>query len=84
MESLKIGSKYRFYITVNHEEIMITSGTLVGYRVLGEEPAVCVLLDDSHGKKSGTIRIIPIGAITAIDIIEEHDEAEKNEELYYS
>lgn len=84
MESLKIGSRYKFYIAVNNEDVMITSGTLIGYRVLGEEPAVCVLLDNSHGKNSGTIRIIPVSAIIAVDIVEETEESSSQQDLYYS
>ena len=84
MKGLKIGSKYVFYIAVNREDLMVTSGTFIGYRLLGEDAAVCVRLDENHGDKKGQIRIIPIGFIAAIDIVEENSDSETTENIYYS
>ncbi len=84
MKGLKVGSKYVFYVAVSREDLMVTSGTFVGYRLLGEDAAVCVKLDETHGEKKGQIRIIPISFIAAIDIVEENSESETTEDIYYS
>ena len=84
MKGLKVGSKYVFYVALHREDIMVTSGTFVGYRLLGEDAAVCVMLDETHGEKKGQIRVIPIGFIAAIDIVEEKGDSEHAENIYYS
>ncbi|MEM1514360.1 MAG: hypothetical protein QXN45_05730 [Candidatus Thermoplasmatota archaeon] len=82
---LVIGSKYIVYSIGSSKEIMQTSGTFVGYSYLSkEEGGICIKMDESHGAKKGMIRIIPMEAIIAIDIVEEKKiEKKKEEEKQY-
>lgn len=75
------GSKYVIYSVSNNKEAMVTSGTFVGYTFIGkEEGGICIKMDESHGTKKGLIRIIPIGMILAIDIIEKKRRRGKKKE----
>jgi len=81
---LTIGSKYIVYSVGSSKEVMQTSGTFVGYSYLSkEEGGICIKMDESHGSKKGMIRIIPMEAIIAIDIVEEKKVEKKEEEKHY-
>jgi uncharacterized membrane protein len=81
---LTIDSKYIVYSVGSSKEVMQTSGTFVGYSYLSkEEGGICIKMDESHGSKKGMIRIIPMEAIIAIDIVEEKKVEKKEEEKHY-
>ncbi|MBC7129153.1 MAG: hypothetical protein H5T45_05430 [Thermoplasmatales archaeon] len=81
---LTVGSKYIVYSVGSGKEIMQTSGIFVGYSYLSkEEGGICIKMDESHGSKKGMIRIIPMEAIIAIDIVEEKKVEKKEEEKHY-
>ena len=81
------GSKYVAYSVGSEKEIMQTSGTFVGYSYISkDEGGICIKMDSSHGPKEGLIRIIPIGMILAIDIIQEkkvRKKKDKEEATHY-
>ena len=75
------GSKYVIYSASSDKDAMITSGTFVGYTYIGkEEGGICIKMDESHGDKKGHIRIIPIGMILAIDVVETKKKRKKKKE----
>ncbi len=83
-KELTIGSKYIVYSVGSGKEIMQTSGKFVGYCYISKsDGGICIEMDESHGTKKGKIRIIPIEAIIAIDVIEEKEVEKKEEERHY-
>ncbi len=87
MNKLTIGSKCVVYIITSHDGIMKSSGTFKGFVAVGEETSLCLELDESHGEMQGKVRLIPVGSIAAIDVLEfaeEIEEEDEGEKLYYS
>lgn len=87
MNKLTIGSKCVVYSLTAHNSIMKSRGTFKGFVAVGEDTSLWLELDESHGEMKGKTRLIPIGSIAAIDVIEfaeEEEEEDEGEKLYYS
>ncbi len=81
---LTVGSKYVIRSLSTEKEVMITSGTFIGYTFIGkDEGGICIKMDSSHGSMKGRVRIIPIPMILSIDIIEEKKKEKKEEATHY-
>lgn len=87
MEKLTPGSKCIVYSMSSNEMVVKTSGIFRGFVPLGEDTSICIELDESHGEMKGKLRLIPLGAISSIDIIElveDEEEESEEEKIYYS
>lgn len=87
MEKLTPGSRCVVYSLSSNEMVVKSSGIFRGFVALGEDTSICLELDENHGEKKGTLRLIPLSAIASIDIIElaePHEEEDEEEKIYYS
>ncbi len=87
MNKLTIGSKLVVYSITSSDGVIKSSGVFKGFVALGEDTALSIELDESHKDFKGKIRLIPLGSISAIDIIElaeEEEQEDEGEKLYYS
>ena len=88
MNKLLPGTKCVVYSMSSNDTIVKTSGTFCGYVMLGEDTAICIEMNEKHGDMKGKIRLIPMGAVASIDVIEAPDEEESKEKeeehFYYS
>ena len=62
------GSRYRIMSRGSGEEFLISVGEFKGYKSFGNGIAIGIALDPSSGGDG--MRIIPLSAILAIDVIE--------------
>lgn len=76
MIELTIGTKCRVYISTD-DKPRENVGIFAGFINLGEESALVLETEEVEGK----YRLIPIGVITAIDILEIAKPGEKREEI---
>jgi len=72
------GSKYRVMSKGPGDEFLISVGEFKNYTSFGNGTAICIELDPAEGK--GGIRIIPLKAIYAIDVIESKEPEEEDTE----
>ncbi len=87
MEKLTPGSKCVVYSVSSNEMVVKSSGIFRGFVALGEDTSICIELDENHGEMKGKLRLIPLGAIASIDVIElaeELEEESEEEKIYYS
>ena len=87
MNRLTVGSKCVVYSISSHDVIMKTTGVFQGFVAVGEDTALCIEMDESHGEMKGKTRLIPLGSVAAIDVIEfaeEEETEDEGEKLYYS
>ncbi|MCD6370380.1 MAG: hypothetical protein J7L63_02650 [Thermoplasmata archaeon] len=87
MEKLTPGSRCVVYSLSSNEIVVKSSGIFRGFVALGEDTSICLELDENHGEKKGILRLIPLGAIASIDVIELaelHEEDDEEEKIYYS
>jgi len=81
---LTLGSKYRILSIGGRDNPLESEGIFEGYISIGADALGLLLkLDKSHKELSGKIRILPLQAILAIDIIDAKpkDEEEKEKEI---
>ena len=74
------GSRYRIMSKGPRDEFLITAGRFVGYRAFGNGNAVAIEMDSGDGDGTGSLRIIPLQAIFAIDVIESREEQQEESE----
>ena len=74
---LKPGSKYQITSLGSRDAPITSSGTFIGFGVMGNSDAICLELDKSHKKLAGKTRMIPSHMILTLDIISEEKEKEK-------
>ena len=82
------GSRYRIFSIGGRDTALETEGVFRGFATLGiDEGGVLIELGEIHEERKGTIRIIPLHAILAIDVLDsikkEKTEEEKEPTHYY-
>lgn len=73
-------SRYRIMSKGPKDEFLITVGRFVGYRAFGNGNAVAIEIDSDGEENTGRLRIIPLQAIFAIDVLESREEQEEESE----
>ena len=65
------GSEYRIYSISGREKMLESEGLFEGYITIGvEEIGMLLRLNEKHNDMNGKIRIIPLHAVLAMDVIE--------------
>lgn len=79
--SLTPGSKVKVRSAGTETEAIVSSGTFRGVVSISGDNALAIELDGSAGEEKGLIRIVPVPAILAIDILEaaKADEEKRSE-----
>jgi hypothetical protein len=79
--ALTPGSKVKVRSAGTENEAIVSTGTFRGLVSIGGDNALAIELDGSVGDEKGRIRIVPIPAILAIDILEaaKPDEEKRSE-----
>ena len=90
-EEMKLteGSYYKIISIGGRDTSLETEGIFISYASVGlEEGGLLIQLGESHGPSKGKLRIIPLHAILAIDILDaktcESCEEQKDADHYYS
>lgn len=78
--SLVVGSSYLVRSAESREKPMETHGKLRGFASIGQETAIAVELDESHGDSAGRIRFIPLNVILSIDVVKSVEKQEEKKE----
>lgn len=76
---LRPGSVYRVYSADSGDRSIVTIGTFLGYTGIGNDEAMSFELGEDHAEDAGLVRVLPVGTIFAIDVLE-HAETEADEE----
>ncbi len=87
-QMLSVGSKYRVISQKSHEEPLRSCGEFMGYAAFSNETAICIKLDERHGKDAGITRVIPYHALLSIDVLEYKEKKEEGKpteesKIYY-
>ncbi|MBN2065501.1 MAG: hypothetical protein JW771_01655 [Candidatus Thermoplasmatota archaeon] len=65
------GSRYKILSLGGRDRMLETAGTFKGFMTIGvEEIGLLMELNETHGDMEGKIRIVPLHAILAIDVLE--------------
>jgi hypothetical protein len=65
------GSEYKIYSLGARDRMVETIGIFEGYMTIGvEEVGLLMRLNDTEGEMAGKIRIVPLHAVLAIDILQ--------------
>ena len=84
---LTVGSRYKVISIGGRELALETEGVFKGFASIGiEEGGLQIELGECHGDMQGKIRIVPLHAILAIDILdakEDKKEDSKDTSHYY-
>jgi hypothetical protein len=75
--TLAPGSKIRVRSAGTRDEALLSAGAFRGLVSVGGENSLALELDDVHKEDKGRIRLIPLNAILAIDILEAAKAAEE-------
>jgi len=81
-EELKLteGSRYKLYSIGGRDNPIETEGVFHGFASIGiDEAGLQIELGESHGSMKGKIRIIPLHAILAIDILDAKEDNDKED-----
>ncbi len=78
--SLVAGSSYLIRSAESREKPMETRGKLRGFASIGQETAIAMELDESHGESAGRIRFIPLNVILSIDVLKTVEKQEEKKE----
>jgi hypothetical protein len=75
------GSRYKIYSIGSREHAMETEGIFKGYTSFGiDEGGMVIELGETHGSMHGRLRILPLHAILAVDILAEKQNEKIDEE----
>ena len=75
------GSRYKILSISGRENALETQGVFRGFATLAiEEGGLLIELDEFHKEMHGKIRIVPLHAILAIDVLDEKEE-ESNDDM---
>ena len=75
------GSEYAILSIGSRDKPMETRGTFRGYTFVGNHAeGICIELDQSHGKLSGRMRVIPTHMLISIDVMKEAMQDKVDEE----
>jgi hypothetical protein len=79
--ALTPGSKVKVRSAGTENEAIVSTGTFRGLVSVGGDNVLAIELDGSGGEEKGRIRIIPVPAILAVDILEavKPDEEKRSE-----
>lgn len=83
------GSRYRIISIGGRDTSLETEGMFKGYATIGiDEAGLLIDTGEPHGEHQGKLRIVPLHAILAIDILDtkEHektDEEKESSDHYY-
>jgi hypothetical protein len=79
--ALTPGSKVTVRSAGTEKEAVVSTGTFRGLVSIGGDNALAVELDGSGGEEKGRIRLVPVPAILALDILEaaKADEEKRSE-----
>lgn len=78
--SLVVGSSYLVRSAEARDKPMETRGKLRGFASIGQETAIAMELDESHGDITGRIRFIPLNVIMSIDVLKSVEKQEEKKE----
>jgi len=81
-EDIKLteGSRYKIISIGGRESSLETEGVFKGFTSMGiDEAGLLMELGESHGNDKGLLRIVPLHAILAIDILESKEHEKKDE-----
>ena len=68
--ALTPGSRIRLRSAGPDEQAIVSTGTFRGLVSIGGDNALAVELDGSDGEEKGRVRLVPVPAILAVDILE--------------
>jgi len=68
--ALTPGSHIRLRSAGPDEQAIVSTGTFRGLVSIGGDNALAVELDGSDGEEKGRVRLVPVPAILAVDILE--------------
>jgi len=75
------GSKYTIISIGGRENALETKGTFKGFMTMGvDEIGLIMKLDKEHGDMTGKLRIVPLHAILAIDVLDAKPNSKKDTE----
>ncbi len=82
---LTTGSKIRVRSAGTRDEALVSSGVFRGLVSIGGDNSIALELDDSVKEERGRVRLIPLNALLAIDVLEAvKPEEEKQKETTQS
>ncbi len=79
--TLSPGSKIRVRSAGTHEEALVSLGAFRGLVSLGGENSLALELEDGPKEEKGRIRLVPLNAVLAIDIVEAAKPAEEEKRV---
>ena len=83
--ALTTGSRVRVRSAGSRDEALVSSGRFRGLVSIGGDNSIALELDDSVKEEKGRIRLIPLNALLAIDVVEAvKPEEEKQKETTQS
>jgi hypothetical protein len=68
--ALTVGSKIRVRSASSENESLVSNGTFRGLVSIGGDSSLAVELDGSVAEEKGRIRLIPLNALLALDVLE--------------
>jgi hypothetical protein len=68
--TLTVGSKVRVRSSGGDDEPIVSTGTYLGLVSIGGDNSLALRLDDPAGSSDGPTRLIPLGAMLALDLLE--------------
>jgi hypothetical protein len=73
---MSVGSSYLVRSADARDKPLETKGKLRGYASIGQETALAMELDESHGEQKGKVRFIPLNVIMSVDVLKVVDKPE--------
>jgi hypothetical protein len=67
---LTSGSRVKVRSAGNREEALVSSGIFRGLVSIGGDNSLAIELDDTVKEEKGRIRLIPLSALLAVDVVE--------------
>lgn len=83
---LSAGSYYLVRSLESRDKALETRGEFRGYVSMGQETAIVIELDESHGEDRGRLRYIPLHMILCVEVlrtVETRDEPKEQTEAVY-
>ncbi|MGC2289281.1 MAG: hypothetical protein WA688_05425 [Thermoplasmata archaeon] len=68
--ALTVGSKIRVRSASSENESLVSNGTFRGLVSIGGDSSLAVELDGTVAEEKGRIRMIPLNAVLALDVLE--------------
>ena len=68
--ALTVGSKIRVRSASSENESLISNGTFRGLVSIGGDSSLAVELDGTVAEEKGRIRLVPLNALLALDVLE--------------